>query len=151
MSSTVHIGVHEEHKPKKKGLCENCDIYRCCDPHPGCSLKRNRIEYKMKWIYQYDTQLLTNKDHSDVSDIENNQRRLNREKHFREKYRPILTEIFNFCDNGRNVSNQEKLIKIRNFLGPKKMPVERSQIVVGIWIIWRRKEEAFRKKIRYLE
>ena len=47
----------------------------------------------MVCIYQYATKILTNKDHSDVSESENKQRRLNRKIMFRGKDRIRLTEI----------------------------------------------------------
>ena len=31
----------------------------------------------------------------------------------------IMTENFSLCDDGRHLSNKDKLIKIRNFLGVK--------------------------------
>ena len=71
MSSPVDIGVYEEQKTKKKGVREHYWGCRCCDPSPDCSLKMNHIGYKIICISQYATQLLTNKDHSDVSESEN--------------------------------------------------------------------------------
>ena len=38
---------------------------------------------------------------------------------FREKYIISLTDHFNLCGDGKHLSNKEKLIKIRNFIGIK--------------------------------
>ena len=42
---------------------------------------------------------------------------MNRETTFRGKDIIILADNFNLCDDGKTLSNQKKLIKIRNFLG----------------------------------
>ena len=119
MSSPVDIGVCEYHKSNKKGVCEHCGGCRCCDPPTDCSLKRNHIGYKNRYIYQYATQLLTNNYHSDISEIENKPIILNIKTMFREKYIISLTDHFNLCGDGKHLSNKEKLIKIRNFIGIK--------------------------------
>ena len=41
---------------------------------------------------------------------------MNRKTTFRGKDIIILTDNFNLCDDGRHLSNNDKLIKIRNFL-----------------------------------
>ena len=68
---------------------------------------------------QYSAQLLTNKDHLDVSESEKKRRILNIKTTFRGKYSISLTEDFDLCGDGKNLSKKEMLIKIRNFLGVK--------------------------------
>ena len=80
MISPFDIDVWEEYKSNKKYVCELCKGCICCEQPPGISLKRNHIRYKMICRSQYSVQFLTNKNHSDVSDIEKNQRRLNKKK-----------------------------------------------------------------------
>ena len=74
----------------------------------------------MRYRSQYALQLLTNKYRADVLESENKRRRLNRKTDFRGKFRIILTNNFNLCDNGKHLSNkEEKLVKTRNFIGSK--------------------------------
>ena len=80
MSIPFDIGVCEDQKSNKKGVCYHCRGCRFCDPPPDCSLKRDHILYKIICRYQYSAQLLTNKDHSDVLDSKNKRRILNRKK-----------------------------------------------------------------------
>ena len=117
MSIPVDIGVCEEHKYNKKGVCEHCRGCRFCDPPHDCSLKRNYIGYKMRCISLYAAQLLTNKDHSYVSESEKKWVILNRKTTFCGKDRIILIDNSTLCDDGKHLSNKDNLIKIRKFLG----------------------------------
>ena len=117
MVSPVDIGVYEEQKTNKKGVREHYWGCRCCDPSPDCSLKMNHIGYNMQCRSQYSAQLLTNKDHFDVSESEKKRRILNIKTMFLGKDIISLTDNFNLCDDGKNLSNKEKLIKVCNFLG----------------------------------
>ena len=85
MSGAVDICVYEEHTFNKKGVCQHCGGCKCCDQPPNYYLKTNHIGYNTRCIYQYATQLLTNKDCSDISDSENKLRMLNRKTRFRGK------------------------------------------------------------------
>ena len=71
----------------------------------------------MRCRSQYAAQLLKNKDDSYVSESEKKRIRLNRKTTFLGKYIISLTEIFNLYEDGKKLSNKEKLIKTCNFLG----------------------------------
>ena len=103
MISPDYIGVCEYHKPKNKVVCKHLRGYRCCDPYPCYSLKRNHIVYKMKCIYHYTVNLLTNKYHLDVSESEKKWIIFNRKTTFCGKYRISLTDNFRLCGNRKHL------------------------------------------------
>ena len=45
MSNPLEKDVCDKNKPKKKGVCDDCGVCRCCDASPVCILKKYYIGY----------------------------------------------------------------------------------------------------------
>ena len=79
--------------------------------------KKNHIGYQNKTRYRFTPQSQSKNNQSDVSECEQKKSKLNRTTIYCWKYKMILTDELDLCDDGNILSKKEKLLKIGKFIG----------------------------------
>ena len=109
-------GVCDEHKDKKRGVCNHCDVCKCCEPLKSCPLKTNHVNWKRNQNKKRTYVPKPAQRRAQISTPAAKNIARQRESPMRGRKRLITTEVVHSGDEDEQINNKTKLAKVCELL-----------------------------------